>query len=513
MSYRNPKQVLDTSTAKLYGDISKSISKGMSSFDQAYKADQQAIKKNQDEIGAMVKQAQDQKVLFDTTLNKAYEGGGAWFDEENKARLSEEANKVSLLMQKSVKTPEEMQRISNFMGAAGTTTKDITQLGALLSNLENDLAKGTGQGGVSGSQDPEKLIRARGFAGLIPGAKIKVETDLSRPGGPVNVYKFIHPETKKEYSIDSKELRTIENTPGANMYDVTPTFDTVINKGVEIAKNAAIYDNKSVTSTMVRDQSGNLVMTQFSKDASKKLFNQVINNNVIETVGAYGPQDYISANNYWVGRVRANPEQYPGEFQKMQPIDNKSNLKDRSQLISVLKRATFIASGDLNKSVGKTLAGDNANLSQGQKDFFEAERRVSEINNFVESAISSRSGAKFNGMKTVDGTIVDAKIINNKLRYKLKTKSSGIINLEQGLVVDLLDNAQRDIFQGNLLTGRYGNDKSSKLAIDMVGDKSFNELDNSLMSNINSQVLGINNPYANADQNTLYNDAVNKDEL
>ena len=513
MSYRNPKQVLDTSTAKLYGDISKSISKGMSSFDQAYKADQQAIKKNQDEIGAMVKQAQDQKVLFDTTLNKAYEGGGAWFDEENKARLSEEANKVSLLMQKSVKTPEEMQRISNFMGAAGTTTKDITQLGALLSNLENDLAKGTGQGGVSASQDPEKLIRARGFAGLIPGAKIKVETDLSRPGGPVNVYKFIHPETKKEYSIDSKELRTIENTPGANMYDVTPTFDTVINKGVEIAKNAAIYDNKSVTSTMVRDQSGNLVMTQFSKDASKKLFNQAINNNVIETVGAYGPQNYISAHNYWVGRVKANPEQYPGEFQKMQPIDNKSNLKDRSQLISVLKRATFIASGDLNKSVGKTLGGNNANLSEVQKEFFEAERRVSEINNFVESAISSRSGSKFNGMKTVDGTIVDAKIINNKLRYKLKTKSSGIINLEQGLVVDLLDDAQRDIFQGNLLTGRYGNDKSSKLAIDMVGDKSFNELDNSLMNNINSQVLGINNPYANADQNPLYNDAVNKDEL
>tara|TARA_R110001606_G_scaffold44883_2_gene117126 strand:+ start:149 stop:1690 length:1542 start_codon:yes stop_codon:yes gene_type:complete len=513
MSYRNPQQTLDTSTAKLYGDISKSISKGMSSFDQAYKADQKAIKKNQDEIALMVKQAQDQKVLFDTTLNKAYEGGGAWFDEENKARLSEEANKVSLLMQKSVKTPEEMQRISNFMGAAGTTTKDITQLGALLSNLENDLAKGTGQGGVSASQDPEKLIRARGFAGLIPGVKIKVETDLSRPGGPVNVYKFTHPETKKEYSIDSKELRTIENTPGANMYDVTPTFDTLINKGVEIAKNAAIYDNESVTSTMVRDQSGNLVMTQFSKDASKKLFNQAINNNVIETVGAYGPQNYISAHNYWVGRVRANPEQYPGEFQKMQPIDNKSNLKDRSQLISVLKRATFIASGDLNKSVGKTLAGNNANLSQEQKDFFEAERRVLEINNFVESAISSRSGSKFNGMKTVDGTIVDAEIINNKLRYKLKTKSSGVINLEQGLVVDLLNDAQRDVFQGNLLTGRYGNDKSSKLAIDMVGDKSFNELDNSPMSNINSQVLGINNPYANADQNSLYNDAVNKDEL
>ena len=47
----------------------------------------------------------------------------------------------------------------------------------------------------------------------------------------------------------------------------------------------------------------------------------------------------------------------------------------------------------------------------------------------------------------------------------------------------------------------------------MVGNKSFNELDNSPMSNINSQVLGINNPYANADQNPLYNDAVNKDEL
>ena len=309
MSYRNPKQVLDTSTAKLYGDISKSISKGMSSFNQAYKADQQAIKKNQDEIGVMVKQAQDQKVLFDTTLNKAYEGGGTWFDQENKARLSEEANKVSLLMQKSVKTTEEMQRISNFMGAASTTTKDITQLGALLSNLENDLARGTKQGGVSESQDPEKLIRARGFAGLIPGAKIKVETDLSRPGGPVNVYKFTHPETQKEYSIDSKELRTIENTPGANMYDVIPDFTSVLSTGVKIAKNAKIYDNKSVTSTMVRDESGNLIMTQFSKDASKKLFNQAINNNVIETVGAYGPQGYISAHNYWVKVAKNNPEQ------------------------------------------------------------------------------------------------------------------------------------------------------------------------------------------------------------
>ena len=181
-------------------------------------------------------------------------------------------------------------------------------------------------------------------------------------------------------------------------------------------------------------------------------------------------------------------------------------------LTSLIKRATFIESGDLNKPVGKTLAGDNANLTPMQKDFFEAERRVSEINNFVESAISSRSGSKFNGMKTIDGTIVDAEIINNKLRYKLKTKSSGVINLEQGLVVDLLDDSQRDIFQGNLLTGRYGNDKPSKLAIDMVGNKSFNELDNSIMSNINSQVLGPNSPYANADQNPMYEDAIGKEE-
>ena len=164
MSYRNPQQTLDTSTAKLYGDISKSISAGMQSFDRAYKADQERIRKNQEEIKSMVSNAQNQKVLFDTTLQKAYDGGDTWFDEANKERLSNEANKISLIMQKSVKTPEEMQMISNFMGLGNTTTKDIGQFGALLENMQKDLNRGGKEGGVSEWQDPERLRRAKGLS-------------------------------------------------------------------------------------------------------------------------------------------------------------------------------------------------------------------------------------------------------------------------------------------------------------------------------------------------------------
>jgi len=98
MSYRNPQQTLNRSAGKLYGDVAQSITSGMQQLSSAYRVDQAAVKQNRDEINAMIEKANNQKILFDTTLNQAYQDAGVWFDQENKDRLSEEANQVSLLM-------------------------------------------------------------------------------------------------------------------------------------------------------------------------------------------------------------------------------------------------------------------------------------------------------------------------------------------------------------------------------------------------------------------------------
>jgi len=201
MSYRDPQQTLNKSAGTLYANTAQSIASGVQAISSAYKTDQAAIKKNQDEIKQMVEKANNQKILFDTTLNKVYDTK-VWFDADNKDKLSKEANDVSLLMQKSIKTPEEMQRISNFMGSASITKKDFEAFGTLLSNLENDMTV-TGEGGVSDSQYSNRLKRAEAFAGL-NGGKISIDTDLSKPGGPNNRYTWTSDDGKTTYEIDSR---------------------------------------------------------------------------------------------------------------------------------------------------------------------------------------------------------------------------------------------------------------------------------------------------------------------
>jgi len=422
MSYRNPQQTLDTSTAKLYGDISRSISAGMQSLDRAYKADQERIRKNQEEIKSMVSNAQSQKILFDTTLQKAYDGGDTWFDEANKERLSNEANKISLIMQKSVKTPEEMQMISNFMGLGNTTTKDIGQFGALLENMQKDLNRGGKEGGVSEWQDPERLRRAKGFAGLIPGAKITVETDISKAGGPINTYKFTDPENGKEYSITSTELRQMENTPGLGLYSTVPKFTPTIDEAIKAGKKSKdLYKEGRLKAVSQRDQFGNLIRTDFVKEADESVFNASTNAVIIPFANALQPQDYITTYNTFVDRVKQNPKLFPG-FEDVEYISNESNLEDRSMLVKMMQKQAFIDAGELTKSSGSYGAKEGIYASSAGSSGVGLNRI--NVNAIAEDLIREHKQSVFNtknpgglllNRRDIDGNLItDVEIVKDK---------------------------------------------------------------------------------------------------
>ena len=431
MSYRNPQQVLDTSTAKLYSDVSRSISAGMQSIDKAYKADQERIRKNQEEIKSMVGKAQDQKILLDTTLQKAYEGGGTWFDQANKERLNSEANKVSFLMQKSIKTPEEMQMISNFMGLASTTTKDIGQFGALLENMQKDLNRGGREGGVSEWQDPERLIRAKGFAGLIPGAKITVETDISKTGGPINTYKFTDPESGKEYSMTSTELRQMENTPGLGLYSTVPKFTPTLDEAIKEAKKMkGLYTEGRLKAVSQRDQSGNLIRTDFVKEVDESVFNAGTNPIIVPAVNAFQPQDYITTYNTFVDRVKQNPKSFTG-FENVEYISNESNLEDRSMLVKMMQKQAFIDAGELTKPSGSYGAKEGIYASSSGDKGVGLNRE--NVNTIAEELIKEHRNSIFNtknpgslllNRRDVDGNLItNVDIVKNE-----KEVPTGVIN-------------------------------------------------------------------------------------
>jgi len=412
MSYRNPKQVLDTSTAKLYSDVSRSISAGMQSIDKAYKADQERIRKNQEEIKLMVGKAQDQKILLDTTLQKAYEGGGTWFDQANKERLSNEANKISLIMQKSIKTPEEMQMISNFMGLGNTTTTDIAQFGALLENMQKDLNRGGKEGGVSEWQDPERLRRAKGFAGLIPGARISVETDISKAGGPINTYKFTDPENGKEYSMTSTELRQMENTPGLGLYSTVPKFTPIIDETIKKAVKAPdLYKQGSLKAVSQRDQFGNLIRTDFVKEADESVFNATAKGVIVPFTGALQPQDYITLYNTFVDKAKENPKLF-SNFKDVEYISNESNLEDRSMLVKMMQRQAFIDAGELTKPSGSYGAKEGIYASSSGDKGVGLNRE--NVNTIAEELIKEHKSSIFN-TKNPGGLLLNRRDVDGNL--------------------------------------------------------------------------------------------------
>lgn len=411
MSYRDPQQTLNKSAGALYASTAQSIASGVQAISSAYKTDQAAIKKNQDEIKQMIEKANNQKILFDTTLNQAYDTG-VWFDADNKDKLSREANDVSLLMQKSIKTPEETQRISNFMGSASVTKKDFEAFGTLLSNLETDMTI-YGEGGVSDSQYPNRLKRAQAFAGLSNG-KISIDTDLSKPGGPNNKYTWTSDDGKTTYEIDSSELRNIQDKPGVGIYNITPKYTetfTEIGKEAITALGKNSNFNQPVTEEK-RDTEGNLIQTDYIQKFNKKGFLNAVKPKMIGLAGAYSnrPQDFVTMYNHMISQ---NPEKY-GEkaenVQRLSPAIDINQLNEaKPKLIEMMSYNALKLQGDQDV-IMKTTTPSKPSTSDDDK-LLNTIGRVEEIFDPIMKNINGRNAEYFNMQKYGKGQISEASFL------------------------------------------------------------------------------------------------------
>jgi hypothetical protein len=458
MSYRNPQQTLNRSAGKLYGDVAQSITSGMQQLSSAYRVDQAAVKQNRDEINAMIEKANNQKILFDTTLNQAYQDAGVWFDQENKDRLSEEANQVSLLMQKSVKTPEEMQRISNFMGSADVTKKDFETFGTLLSTLENDLKNGGKEGGVSNSQYSDRLKRARAFAGL-DGGKVTVNTDLSKAGGPNNMYTWTSNDGKTTYTMDSKELRNIESKPGLGMYNVIPQYtETFTGFGNEVIKglgNKANFTN--VVAKEIKDQNGKVVATQYVRKFNEKGFYDAIKPQMQGQADAYinsDAQSFVTMYNHMIAR---NPEKFSNVEEISPAIDIKKINELKPKLVEMMSY--------------------NALKLQGNKDIIVSTKQVSEGNQStsvsraldimmpVADAIKNNDERYLVGMPYDGGEIKNAKLKDGvaqvEVVYGTGTKDRKI----QSKTIDFNQPTELQRFIDQGILNKFGKDQDSDEAM------------------------------------------------
>ncbi len=458
MSYRNPQQTLNRSAGKLYEDVAQSITSGMQQLSSAYRVDQAAVKQNRDEINAMIEKANNQKILFDTTLNQAYQDAGVWFDQENKDMLSEEANQVSLLMQKSVKTPEEMQRISNFMGSASVTKKDFEMFGTLLSTLGNDLTNGGQEGGVSNSQYSDRLKKAEAFAGR-SGGKITVNTDLSQAGGPNNTYTWTSDDGKTTYSMDSKELRNIENKPGLGMYDVIPkyteTFTGFGNEAIKGLGSKANYTN--VVAKEIKDQQGKVVATQYVRKFNEQGFYNAIKPKMQGQANAYIKNDTQSFVTMYNRMIEMHPEKFSNVQEISPAIDIKKINELKPKLVEMMSYNALKLQGDKDIIVStKKVSDENQSTSVS---------RALDIMMPVADAIKNNDERYLVGMPYDGGEIKNAKLKDGvaqvEVVYGAGTKDRKI----QSKTIDFNQPTELQRFIDQGILNKFGKDEDSDEAM------------------------------------------------
>ncbi len=486
MSYRNPQQTLNRSAGKLYGDVAQSITSGMQQLSSAYRVDQAAVKRNRDEINAMIEKANNQKILFDTTLNQAYQDAGVWFDQENKDRLSEEANQVSLLMQKSVKTPEEMQRISNFMGSADVTKKDFETFGTLLSTLQNDLKNGGKEGGVSNSQYSDRLKRARAFAGL-DGGKVTVNTDLSQAGGPNNMYTWTSDDGKTTYTMDSKELRNIESKPGLGMYNVIPqyteTFTGFGNEAIKSLGSKANYTNAVAVET--KDTKGNVIKTEYIRKFNEKGFYDAIKPQMQAQAEAYinsDAQSFVTMYNHMIAR---NPEKFSNVEEISPAIDIKKINELKPKLVEMMSYNALKLQGNKDIITATTTPSEPSD-NDGGAGTLDTVERVKEIFVPTMNNLGGRNAEYFNKQKYSNGEISEASFqervwdekdevwktvesvpeyapsnLTPVLTFTLKEVSGDRI-IATPITINLENMKDTKVFLEDLARGKYGKDALTK---------------------------------------------------
>jgi len=309
MSYRNPQQVVDTQSGQHIRNLQKTIAgvavdviDTFSKEEKIRKAKEEADNKEWDRLQ---KVQSDNAINAGANYNKNAQSNFFSLESTGKA-LNGYGDRYAELKAKTNRTAQEKIEFTNLTSLSSTLKDGMTTIGSQVGTIGVDLANMGNMGGAARGQTTRGGKFSMGMNNQIPGKKW-FDVDNSMEGGSRITYHFQEEGSDDIISYTSQQLKDIQNTPGASIYEVIPNETKNIEKLIKDGKfrkvemgvvkntlNDAWYEGGEISKKavavggyMVKYQSGNKATMAKSLEAGALVNIESLTDNQQVSFGNY----------------------------------------------------------------------------------------------------------------------------------------------------------------------------------------------------------------------------------
>jgi hypothetical protein len=311
MSYRNPKQFVDTQTAQYYRNLQKTMTGITDDYINTIKQKQAAETKRLKEIAKInndlrIKQENYRSRTGQALNNATGDRPDIFKNPEVQGQFINAIDTTSDLMYLPVLNAEQRVYKDNVAGLSKTIVEDLTNLEALGGDYQEKDARGNSMGGISPYNDPNQRAAVASIFTQGVGGKNKFSFDLSQPGGAETRYTYID-DKGETYTYTGSELNGIIADPKreiivtipdetTNMQRISDTFGYETDReGKPTSKIKQRYYEGQKEEVVINEKGDK----EYFVNANEDLFVQDIKQEVIANVDALLRPNQLALWNYF----------------------------------------------------------------------------------------------------------------------------------------------------------------------------------------------------------------------
>ena len=311
MSYRNPKQFVDTETAKYYSDLQKTFSGITDDYVKQLNARRAAEAKRLAEVAEQNKKLTIARNKYENETGANINGVTAitpnLFDDDAQKRISESIDIGADISTNNFPNQEQKTYKQNVDTFDKVIIRDQTNLASYKEEFEEASGKQGQMGGYSVYNDPKQTAFVSAVLGGGLKGKSSFDFDLTKPGGAQTMYSWKQEGAEEGFSLSGSMIAEIAANPDRDILIKVPneaeSMERTINifgrqtdeKGdPTVAVQQDLYVGQEEKFRTITD--GNKVIKQYYQEPNTKLLGEKIKQKVVASVEALSSNKDLVSN-------------------------------------------------------------------------------------------------------------------------------------------------------------------------------------------------------------------------
>ena len=438
MSYRNPKQFVDTETAKYYSDLQKTFSGITDDYVKQLNARRVAEAKRLAEVAEQNKKITIARNKYENETGEDINGVIAirpdLYDDAVKKKMRGSIDIAADISTDMFASQEDKTILQNTNGLNEVMIRDQTNLASYKEEFEEASSKQGQMGGYSVYNDPKQTAFVSGVLGGGLKGKTSFDYDLTKPGGAETMYSWKQEGASEGFSLSGSMIAEIAANPDRDILVKVPNEAESMERTINIFGRQTdekgdptagvqedLYVGQKEKVRIIRD--GNKVIKQYYKEPNMALLGDKIRQKVVASVEALSSNKDLVSNEQialynWFQDQKPQDKNNPPDLRGFNEF-NESTQEDRDKFLDLLSTeySTYAMkkyfTGNTERTTGteEVVEPEEEKLTEGAiKRKIASETAETVLNDMLESPKSYFKDRRINGKKVSDVRILPSTV-------------------------------------------------------------------------------------------------------